>query len=493
MKNIYFMAGGRFGETSLPGECLQQMVEKPRRAVRVERQFPFNLGWVILCLLPCLLMGKAGKPNILFIMADDLGWMDLACQGNKLVETPNLDRMAQDGMRFTDAYAAAPVCSPTRCAVLTGQAPARIGLTTHLPGLFFPKDKRPQPAVFKPQLDTEHVTIAERLKEAGYANAFLGKWHIAPGVARGGKVADVVSPQGQGFDVNIGGTSYGGPPSFFSPYRNGELEDGPKGEYLPDRLTDETIRFIQKNRGKPWMAHLWYYTVHWPMQAPEALLKKYADRKGPGLNDTRYGAMIEAMDLAIGRLFKAVEKMKLTEDTLVIFTSDNGGFAGVSDCRPLRESKGHLYEGGIRVPMIVRWPGVVPKGTLCDEPVISMDFYPTFLELAGLKPGNKPIDGESLLPLFTRKGGLRRKQIFFHYPNYAWHMGNRLAGAVREGDWKLLRNYDDNSLELYNLARDLSEKHNLAKSEVALAKRLNGELGKWLEATDAPMPQPPKQ
>ncbi len=448
---------------------------------------------LLITLLPALSPLPGGKkPNLLFIMADDLGWMDLACQGNPLVETPNLDRLAKQGMRFTDAYAAAPVCSPTRCAVLTGQAPARIGLTTHLPGRFFPKDGRPQPAELVPQLNGEHVTIAERMKEAGYASAFLGKWHVAPSSGKGGKVDHAVSPNGQGFDLNVGGTSYGGPPSFFSPYRNAELEDGPKGEYLPDRLVEETIDFIDANKGKPWMAHLWFYTVHWPMQAPEPLLRKYADRKGPGLNDTRYGAMIEAMDLAIGRLLSALEKKKNDKDTLVIFTSDNGGFAGVSDCRPLRESKGHLYEGGIRVPLIVRWPGEVPAGTLCREPVISMDFYPTFLQLAGLKPAGKPIDGESLLPLMRQTGELRRKALYFHFPNYAWHMGNRLAGAVRQGRWKLIRNYDDGSLELYDLGKDLGEKKNLAQAHPETAARLDAGLSRWLKETGAPMPRPPK-
>ena len=448
---------------------------------------------LLITLLPASSPLPGGKkPNLLFIMADDLGWMDLACQGNPLVETPNLDRLAKQGMRFTDAYAAAPVCSPTRCAVLTGQAPARIGLTTHLPGRFFPKDGRPQPAELVPQLNGEHVTIAERMKEAGYASAFLGKWHVAPSSGKGGKVDHAVSPSGQGFDINVGGTSYGGPPSFFSPYRNAELEDGPKGEYLPDRLVEETIDFIDANKGKPWMAHLWFYTVHWPMQAPEPLLRKYVDRKGPGLNDNRYGAMIEAMDLAIGRLLSALEKKKNDKDTLVIFTSDNGGFAGVSDCRPLRESKGHLYEGGIRVPLIVRWPGEVPAGTLCREPVISMDFYPTFLQLAGLKPAGKPIDGESLLPLIRQTGELRRKALYFHFPNYAWHMGNRLAGAVRQGRWKLIRNYDDGSLELYDLGKDLGEKKNLAQAHPETAARLDAGLSRWLKETGAPMPRPPK-
>ena len=279
---------------------------------------------------------KDTKPNILFIMADDLGWMDLAFQGNKLVETPHLDRLAKQGMRFTSAYAAAPVCSPTRAAVLTGQAPARLGMTSHLPGRFFPKDDRPQPADMVPAIGPEHVTIAERLKEAGYANAFLGKWHIAPSAGKQGRVADAHSPLNQGFDINIGGASYGGPPSFFSPYRIATLPDGEPGEYLPDRLVNETIGFISENKSKPWMVHLWFYTVHWPMQAPEALLKKYENRKGPGLNDTRYGAMIEAMDLAMGRLLASLESLGQAENTLVVFTSDNGGFAGVSDCRPLR-------------------------------------------------------------------------------------------------------------------------------------------------------------
>jgi len=434
----------------------------------------------------------AKTPNILFIMADDLGWMDLACQGNKLVETPNLDRLAKHGMRFTDAYAAAPVCSPTRCAVLTGQAPARIGLTTHLPGMYFPKDNRPQPAVLTKQLSKDYVTIAERMREAGYKSAFLGKWHIASSIGKGGKVAPELSPIGQGFDINIGGTSYGGPPSFFSPYRNAELKNGPEGEYLPNRLVDETINFISINKSNPWMTHLWFYTVHWPMQAPENLLEKYEARKGPGLNDTRYGAMIEAMDIAIGRLLKALDEMGESKETLLIFTSDNGGFAGVSDCRPLRESKGHLYEGGIRVPMIVRWPDKVKAGTLCNTPVISMDFYPTFLEIANLNPGKQPIDGESLVPLFKQTGELKRKAIYFHYPNYAWHMDNRLGSVIREGDWKLIRNYDDNSLELYNLPMDISEKKNVANQNPKLAARLNQKLGNWLKATSAPMPRAPK-
>ncbi len=450
----------------------------------------------LVIILLCLLLKSSGEganqPNILFVMADDLGWMDLACQGNKLVETPNIDRLAEQGMRFTSAYAAAPVCSPTRAAVLTGQAPARVRMTSHLPGKFFPKDNRPQPADMLPAIGSHHVTIAERLKEVGYANAFLGKWHIAPSAGPKGKVAAEHSPLNQGFDINIGGASYGGPPSFFSPYRISTLPDGKPGEYLPDRLVDETINFIQSNKSQPWMVHLWFYTVHWPMQAPDALLKKYENRKGPGLNDTRYGAMIEAMDIAMGKLLNSLKSIGEDEETLVIFTSDNGGFSGVSDCRPLRESKGHLYEGGIRVPMIVRWPGQVNPGVVCHEPVISMDFYPTFLDVAGLKPiAGKALDGESLISLFTQTGKPENRNLYFHFPNYAWHMDNRLGGAVRSGDYKMIRNYDDQSVELYNLKSDLSETKNLVNQRPQLAQRLNSKLTTWLEETDALMPKPP--
>ena len=457
------------------------------------RSIGFTLATVVFFALGQARAAEAKRPNILFVMADDLGWMDLACQGNKFVETPHIDSLAKQGMRFTNAYAAAPVCSPTRAAVLTGQAPARLGMTSHLPGKFSPKDNRPQPADMIPAIGPEHVTIAERLKEAGYANAFLGKWHIAPSVGKQGRVADEHSPLNQGFDINIGGASYGGPPSFFSPYRIATLPDGEPGEYLPDRLVEETISFIRENKAKPWMVHLWFYTVHWPMQAPEALLKKYENRKGPGLNDTRYGAMIEAMDLAMGRLLASLESLGQAEDTLVVFTSDNGGFAGVSDCRPLRESKGHLYEGGIRVPLIVRWPGRVAAGKVSGEPVILTDFYPTLLEVAGLRARKEyPGDGESLLPLLTGKGAMKRDAIFWHYPNFAFHRDNRLGSAVRMGDYKLLEFFEDDVVELYNLRKDLGERNNLVGKEPDRAAAMRKSLDRWRQESGAKMPRPRK-
>ena len=431
---------------------------------------------------------ETGRPNIVFILIDDLGWMDLAVQGNKLVETPNIDRLATQGMRFTDAYAAAPVCTPTRAAIMTGQSPARLRITNHTPERpsFTPKDAKLLPATMHNHLAAEHVTIAERLKEAGYATAFLGKWHLSGG----GRGEAQFKPTAQGFDINIGGCGYGGPPTFFDPYDIPNLKDRRAGEYLPDRLADEAIAFMRVNQKKPFAMFLWNYTVHWPMEAPDPLLKKYADRKGPGLNDTRYGAMIEAMDTATGRVLEELDRSKLTDNTLLIFTSDNGGFAGVADNRPLRAAKGHLYEGGIRVPLIVRWPGVVAAGSTCNTPVVSMDFYPTLLNAAGLqRDGKLALDGVNLLPLLKGEE-FERDAIYFHYPNYAWHRSNRLGGAMRSDKWKLIEHFDDGSLELFDLEADLSERKNLAATRPKIAQQLQAQLAAWREDCNAAMPNP---
>lgn len=428
---------------------------------------------------------KSDPPNILFIMIDDLGWMDLACQGNKLVETPNIDRLAQQGMRFTDAYAAAPVCSPTRAAIMTGKSPARLRITNHIPDRpqFTPPNANLASAEMFDRLSLNEITIAERLREAGYATGFFGKWHLA------GRDDANFYPEHQGFGINVGGCAYGGPPTFFDPYRIPTIKDRRKGEYLPDRLADETIGFMQVNREKPFAAFLWNYTVHWPMEAPAALLKKYAARKGQGLNDTRYGAMIEAMDASIGRVLAELDRLKLADSTLVIFTSDNGGFAGVSDNRPLREAKGHLYEGGIRVPLIVRWPGKIAEQSTCDTPVISMDFYATLLAAANLQQReSESPDGVSLMPLLRGEDELDRDAIYFHYPNYAWHRSNRLGSAIREGKYKLIERFDDDSVELYDLKDDLSEKQNLVDDMPDVAQRLREKLVAWRVETKAAMP-----
>ena len=435
------------------------------------------------------------QTNIVLIMIDDLGWMDLNCQGNKRLDTPNIDKLASQGMRFTDAYSAAPVCSPTRAAIMTGQSPARLGITNHLPDRqqFQPDNAKLRSARMLGHLPLEHVTLAERLKEAHYATAFLGKWHLSGrGTAKDGDLAEPkLRPEHQGFDVNVGGCGLGGPPSYFEPYRIPNITPRREGEYLPDRLADEAIDFIRANRSGPFFVALWNYTVHWPMQAPQNLVEKYESRIGPGIKDARYAAMIEAMDAAIGRVIETLDELKPADETLVIFTSDNGGFGGVSDCRPLRASKGYLYEGGIRVPLIVRWPGVVKGGTTCRTPVISTDFYPTLLEVAGLtSEAGKTLDGESIVPTLKQTGQLKRKAIFFHYPNYAWHRSNRLGGAIREGDYKLIKWYDDESVELYNLADDLSEKNDLSEKMPRRALDLKHKLQAWLAESAAAMPEP---
>ncbi|MHC4328829.1 MAG: sulfatase [Planctomycetota bacterium] len=435
------------------------------------------------------------RTNIVLIMIDDLGWMDLHCQGNERLDTPNIDRLASQGMRFTDAYSAAPVCSPTRAAIMTGQSPARLRITNHLPDReqFQPENAKLRSAKTLDHLPLEHVTLAERLKEADYATAFLGKWHLSGrGTEKGGALAEPnLRPEHQGFDVNVGGCGFGGPPSYFEPYRIPNIEPRREGEYLPDRLADEAIDFIRTHHDKPFFVALWNYTVHWPMQAPQRLVDKYKERTGPGIKDPRYAAMIEAMDAAIGRIIKELDKLELTEHTLVIFTSDNGGYGGVSDCRPLRASKGYLYEGGIRVPLIVRWPGVVRPGITCRTPVISTDFYPTLLEAAGLRSkAGKTFDGESIVPTLKQTGPLKRKAIFFHYPNYAWHRSNRLGGAIREGDYKLIKWYDDGLVELYNLADDLGEQNDLSEKMPEKASDLKRKLEAWLAESGAAMPKP---
>ena len=430
----------------------------------------------------------SSKPNVLFILIDDMGWMDLGCQGNKNLHTPNIDNLAKEGMRFTDAYAPAPVCSPTRAAIITGHSPARLQITNHLPhqDRFTPKDSKLLPAKMLNHLSLESETLAERLKiDAHYATAFIGKWHLYTGRDK------KYNPLNQGFDINIGGCSYGGPPTFFDPYRIDFLPDRKKGEYLPNRLADEAIAFIseQKSKDKPFFVALWNYTVHWPMEAPDKLVEKYKNLPVKGYRDHRYAAMIEAMDIAIGKVLKSLDDLNITEETLVIFTSDNGPFGGVGDASPLRADKGHLYEGGIRVPLIVRWPGKVEAGVVEKTPVILTDFHPTILAATGLDLNSTiPNDGDNLIPLLEGKKEFKKRALYWHYPNFAFHRDNRLGSAIREGDHKLLHFYDTDSIELYNLKKDISEKNDLSEKMPQLAQKLKGKLSSWLKESGALMP-----
>jgi arylsulfatase A len=436
--------------------------------------------------------GDLSKPNIIVIMVDDLGWMDLHCYGNGLLDTPAIDQLAVEGMRFTDAYAASPVCSPTRAAMMTGQSPGRLRLTNHAPGHedgFSLEGSNLQEAESVRNLPLAQVTIAERLSAAGYVTAHVGKWHLSYVSKDSEAGIDELDlrPEHQGFDVNIGGYSRGGPASYFAPFENPALPDKQEGEYLPRRLADEAIAFVQENRDKPFFLSWWPYSVHYPMQAPEELIAKYRQREGPGIKDPVYAAMIEGIDTEIGRFLKALDDQGLRKNTLVIFKSDNGGYNG--DNRPLRGFKGMLYEGGIRIPWIVRWPGQVEPGATCSTPVISTDCYPTLLEVVGLEPSaGRPLDGQSLLPLFTQSGRLDRDALYFHYPNYAFHKQNRLGGVIRAGEHKLIKRYDDGSVELYNLTKDIGEQQNLAQQSPELASRLEQNLDVWLKEIDAKMP-----
>lgn len=438
------------------------------------------------------------QPNIVLIVTDDLGWMDLGCQGNARLHTPRIDALARQGVRFTNAYAAAPVCSPTRGALITGLAPARLHITQHGKDgpAFWPKDRPVQPPAAEHVLPLKSVTIAERLKTAGYATGFFGKWHLSgerdpKDPAAGGPD---FWPEHQGFDVNIGGCDLGGPPTYFDPYGIPAIKPRKKGEYLTDRLADETVSFMKSNRQRPMFICLWTYNPHYPFEAPQELIAKYRGKEGPGLKNPIYAAQIESIDRAVGSVLDEIDRLGMADNTLVIFTSDNGGWEGATDNRPLRSGKGELYEGGLRVPLIIRWPELVAArkpvapGTVNGTPVISMDLSATILDIAKVKPGpDESLDGVTLRPLLEG-GKLERDALFFHYPHYAFHKSNRPGAAIRSGPYKLIRRYDDDSLELFDLSQDLGEKKNLAAQKPALAAQLNEQLGRWLKETGAQLP-----
>ncbi|MEM6571621.1 MAG: sulfatase [Planctomycetota bacterium] len=430
------------------------------------------------------------RPNVLLVLVDDLGWSDLGCYGNPAVDTPRIDAFCAESLRFTDAYSAAPVCSPTRAAIMTGLAPARVRITNHMPDRpsFSPDDAPLQPAECRDRLALEYDTLAERLSRAGYRTAFMGKWHLAP--ADQPDEAEYF-PDRQGFDLNLGGNGWGGPGrSFFAPYSFPNLESKTEDEYLPYRIGDEAVAWLDERAGdeEPFFLALWHYTVHWPMDSPADLLAKYEARGvQPGIVDPRYAGMTEALDRVFGRVMDALERSGHADDTLVIFSSDNGALGSVADNRPLRAAKGFLYEGGIRVPTMMRWPGVVAPGSSAT-PIVSTDFFATILDAAGVAVApDEPMDGESLVPLL-RGHAFERGPLYFHYPNYAFHRANRLGGAIRAGDFKLIERFDDGSLELYDVVNDLGETANLASERAELAEELRAKLAAWRERVDAAMP-----
>lgn len=436
---------------------------------------------------------RSDKPNIILVVADDLGWTDLACFGSKYYETPNLDKLASQGIRFTAAYTNGPNCAPTRAALISGQQyPHNPVYTVDTGARGQEKHRKMIPVKNVTTLPNSHITIAESLKKAGYITAHMGKWHL------GDPAPKVGGPKQQGFDINVGGNHSGSPRGgYFAPYKNDQLEQGPKGEYLTDRLAAEAVKFIEAHADKPFFLYLPHYSVHTPIQAPEDRAARFAKKESVGgHNNPKYAAMIEAVDMSVGRIMKTLDKLKLTDNTIVVFYSDNGGHGKVTKNAPLRGSKGMLYEGGVRVPMIVRFPGVAPAGSECDTPIISTDFYPTFLEIAGAEsPDGYELDGETIAPLIRnpRNAKLKRDALTWHFPGYLQSYGpgtfrTRPAGSIRSGDYKLIEFFETGTVELYNLADDISEKNDLAKSKPDIARRLHDKLKAWRKSVNAPMP-----
>ena len=452
------------------------------------------------------------QPNIIFILIDDLGWVDLTCYGSTFYETPNIDRLASDGMRFTDAYAACPVCSPTRASILTGKYPATLGLTNFIGGNA--KGKLIDAPYIK-ELPLTEKTIARALKEGGYRTYHVGKWHLGE---------EPYWPEHQGFDVNIAGCSWGAPMGgYFSPYRNPRLKDGPRREYLTDRLTSEAIDLIKMNGNDPFFLYLAYYAVHIPIQVPREYKLKYKEKvkklgldkektfeEGPYFpiehqrdwrikrrliqSDPVYAGMVEKLDENIGRLLRALEQLGKAEETVVIFTSDNGGLAtaeGSPTCNaPLSEGKGWMYEGGTRESLIIKWPGQIKPGSKCNTPVTSPDFYPTLLKMAGLDLiPEQHCDGVSLMPLLKERGDLDREAIYWHYPHYG-NQGGTPGSSIRAGDYKLIEFFEGNHVELYNLRDDISENKDLSVKQPEKAEMLKQLLWEWRDKVEARIPKP---
>jgi arylsulfatase A len=441
------------------------------------------------------------RPNFVFILADDLGWSDLACYGSDLHETPNIDKLARQGMRFTDAYAAAPVCSPTRASIMTGKCPARLHMTTWYEASANPPlNRKLIPPVTQGNMPLEQVTIAEVLKAAGYFTAHVGKWHL-------GDAGHY--PQTQGFDVNIGGTLWGAPATYFYPYsgsqRYGEefryvphLEFGSEGEYLTDRLTDEALHIIEKVRDKPFYLNLCYHTVHTPIEGKPELVEYFKKKVRPDMHhqNYEYAAMVNSLDENVGRVLDKIDELGFAGRTIVFFFSDNGGYINefnqkvVTNNYPLRSGKGSLYEGGIREPLIIRCPGVTQPGSVCSEPVCSIDFYPTFLDMTGLSGDpkhNSDMDGISLAALLKNPAGkLKRQNLYWHYPHY--YPTTTPVGAIRQGYWKLLEYFEDNHIELYDLSNDIGERNDLAEKMPEKAEELRKSLDAWRKDVKAQMP-----
>jgi arylsulfatase A-like enzyme len=439
--------------------------------------------------LPSLFAVGAERPNIIYINADDLGVMDVHFMGRAEYHTPNLDRLAAEGMVFLNAYAPAANCAPSRACCMSGQYTPRNGIYTVGSSERGKKTRRKLiPIKNNITLSDSNLTIAEALKDAGYTTIHLGKWHLGD------------DPRTQGFDINIGGDHSGGPHGgYFVPFKKGSMKkynsQYPKGTHRADIFADQAIRFMQSHQDTPFFMYMAYYSVHSGLQPVPEFIKKY---KGvPGINPA-YASMIEKMDQSIGKILDEVERLGLKDNTMVLFTSDNGGVFNYSKQRPYRAGKGSYFDGGIRVPLCVRWPGKIKPGTKCNVPVIGVDYYPTFLAAAGVPvPKGKILDGENLMPLLTQSGSIPKRAIYFHFPIYlqggnkdthdVWFR-TRPGSVIIDGKWKLHEYFEDGRLELYNLADDIGERRGLASAMPEKVQELHAKLKKWRRDTHAPVP-----
>lgn len=415
--------------------------------------------------------GATRRPNIVLVLADDLGWAELGCYGSRFNRTPNLDRMAARSVRFTDAYSAAPVCSPTRASIMTGQHPARLGITDYL---------RPQDEKY---LTPDHRTLPKALKPAGYVSGLIGKWHLM-----GDYATRKGDPKLHGFDEVICSETKGiGGGSYFYPYAfMPEVKARREGEYLTDRLNQEAVDFIERHKSQPFFLYLAHYATHTKLAGKPGLVEKYKKQPGAGTdrNNPELAAMLESIDDGIGMIGATLERLGLGDDTVLIFMSDNGGETRVTTNGALRGGKSQLYEGGIRVPMMVRRAGLAPG--VCHSPVTSTDLYPTILEMAGVRKGGGVLDGEPLQPLLARPSTLRSRTIAWHYPLEKAHfLGGRSAGALHQGDFKLIDFFDDGHSELYNLKEDPGERNDLAARLPAKTAELKKALADWRTRTIA--------
>jgi arylsulfatase A len=425
------------------------------------------------------LLALQDPPNVVFILVDDLGATDLGCAGSAYYETPNIDRLAAGGLRFTRAYSACTVCSPTRAALLTGKYPARLRVTDWISGHKRPKAKLRVPD-WVMRLPLEERTLAEALKGAGYATASVGKWHLGE---------PEFWPEKHGFDLNVGGSDRGQPGSYFAPYKIPTLADGPKGESLTERITEEAVRFIEAKRAGPFFLYLPHFTVHTPIQAKPEDVEKYKAKAKPDAphRNPAYAAMIESLDRSVGRIVDVLKRRGLTEQTLIVFTSDNGGLLPVTTNLGLRAGKGSAYEGGVRVPAIASWPGRIAAGSTSDVAVITPDWFATICELAGVAAGD--VDGVSLAPLLLGKGAPAPRPLYWHYPHY--HPGGATPySAILEGERRLLEFFEDGRLELYDLKADPQEKNDVAAARPEEAKALRAKLEAWRTSLAAQLPTP---